>query len=79
MSVRTISDERDRMSALYDSVSGIAFGPIFHNDEGSADDFLEWYNTRYTVDTRELSPQMLLERVNLWHAALHASQPEIPF
>ena len=80
MSVR--STDSEGVSALYDSVTGLAFGPVFSKDE-SASDFLEWYaGTFYStgaIDLRSLHPKKLMEIVNEWHAKLHADQPEIPF
>lgn len=82
MGVRTISDERDRMSALYDSVTELAFGPLFHNDEGSADEFLDWFNERSFskhIDLRSMHPDSLAQTIREWHKARDADQAPLPF
>lgn len=49
MGCRIISDPVDNVAAFYDSVSGIAFGPIFDNHvdaQEAAEDFLDWLDMR---------------------------------
>lgn len=59
MSIRTLSDEHDEMAVMYDSVTGVAFGPVFNSlDEGGVgasdvvDRFLDWLNE----DPRKMLP-----------------------
>ena len=78
MGVRVITDATESMSALYDSVTDTAFGPIFHEPE-TADDFLAWYGPLYTADPRVLPPQTLLTRVAEWRKSVADDQLEIPF
>jgi hypothetical protein len=81
MGVRTITDASESMSALYDSVTDTAFGPIFHADEGDADEFLAWYSaSRYaSADLRRLSHDDLFGRIAQWHRERAASQEHLPF
>jgi hypothetical protein len=51
MGVRITSQEN--VSALFDSVSGVAFGPVFE-DEFEAEEFLAWYAEQGRVDLRLL-------------------------
>lgn len=44
MSVRITGS--DGSVALYDSTTGVAFGPIFENED-QADEFLEWFRKGY--------------------------------
>lgn len=48
--------------ALYDSVSGVAFGPIF-KDEDEAEDFLAWLTYRKQDDPRNMTPTKLHQAV----------------
>lgn len=52
MSVRLTTQE-DKV-ALFDSVSGYAFGPTF-DSEGEAEDFVDFCADRQTTDLRALS------------------------
>ena len=77
MGVRTT----DRAAvAMYDSVTGQAFGPVF-DSTSDADDFLEWLTERmnthidfplgddrilYTDDTRKYTHVQLMEVYLLW-------------
>jgi hypothetical protein len=52
MSVRTTSS--DPKVALYDSVTGFAFGPVFEDDD-EIYRFLAWYPEHYEEDLRRLT------------------------
>lgn len=55
--------------ALYDSVSGFAFGPTF-DDEEQAQDFCDWWHTYDdAVDLRRLTDRELEEAHSRWHRA----------
>ncbi len=51
MSVRTT---HEHAVCLYDSVTGLAFGPVFE-DESQADEFIDWL----TVDPRSYTSEQL--------------------
>lgn len=44
---------------LYDSVTGVAFGPVFA-DSWEADEFLRWLTENEWPDARKLAPQTLM-------------------
>jgi len=82
MGVRCFSSADGDMSALYDSVTDIAFGPIFYNVDGDADEFLEWYNERYSTradDLRRIGNDAIYARIAEWRRARIAAQDELPF
>jgi hypothetical protein len=56
MGIRTT--ESDPRVALYDSVSGFAFGPTFDTGE-EAERFLRWYRNSYLDDLRTLTHKEL--------------------
>jgi hypothetical protein len=61
------------MSAIYDSVSDIAFGPVFYTAEG-AGEFLTWYTetTTYDDDLRNLTHDQITMLVSEWEAWVQA-------
>ena len=61
MSVR-LTGEEDAPVALYDSVTGWAFGPTFPSLE-AAREFLDWMDGRNVSDPRGVSP---VEMHGLW-------------
>jgi hypothetical protein len=79
MSVRITGS--DDSVALYDSTTGVAFGPIFENDT-KADEFLEWHrmgheanrkwdykygqSRNFTNDVRLYRDDELVELHKLW-------------
>lgn len=63
MGVRTTSSEK--VVALFDSVSGWAFGPVFHSED-EAEDFLEF--TSNSPDLRTLTDAQLEELYKRWYA-----------
>ncbi len=73
MGVRTFvgheagDDGRQEQAVLFDSVTGLAFGPIF-DSEVACEDFQEWHANKYGVDLRTLSEPTLLKRYNEWYA-----------
>jgi hypothetical protein len=51
MGVRILNDHYDSLAALYCSTSEVAFGPLFHEEEGHggserAEAFLRWLGAR---------------------------------
>ncbi len=68
MSVR-ITDTRN--VALYDSVTGIAFGPIFDTSD-DAEAFLLFLEAIGDGDARKLLPAELILRHNMWKDRTHA-------
>ena len=80
MGVRWMSDTHDNMSAIYDSTTDTAFGPVFYTAEG-AGDFLTWYGER-TPDLRRLSHDDICTLVTRWEKESSVQQdplPDIPF
>ena len=63
MGIRITGDEGK--TALYDSVSGFAFGIVFDSDE-EADDFLEFAKANGTRDLRVLSDSGLERLYSKW-------------
>ena len=63
MGVRITSQEK--VVALFDSVTGFAFGPTFQ-DEESADAFLVWLRDRDGRDARSLSDREIGELHRVW-------------
>lgn len=71
MGVRVLYDSEARHAALYDSVTGWAFGPAFHDEDerdgrDAAEAFLAWYRTRGGVDLRLLSDTDLSRLYGDW-------------
>lgn len=64
MGVR-ITGPRDESAALYDSVTGIAFGPVFE-DWLEAQAFLDWLKERGHEDARALSAATLVSEHDAW-------------
>ena len=62
MGLRFVTD--DEVTAMYDSVSGWAFGPIFH-DEDEAQRFLDWTETQ-GVRAGDVRSVPLAELDELW-------------
>jgi len=60
--------EDDKTAALYDSVSGFAFGPTFGTNE-EANDFLQWATKRAGADLRGLSDRELTDLKREWELA----------
>jgi ribosomal protein L37AE/L43A len=61
--------------SLYDSVTGITFGPVFETVE-EADSFLDWYNDRdNNRDLRSLGLEAISLLVTQWHTSLSCSHP----
>lgn len=60
MTTRILWDADENVAALYDSVSGVAFGEVF--DDGDtyedAERFLAWLD-RKGIDAREVQPNTL--------------------
>lgn len=65
MGVRITSDE-DK-AALFDSVSGWAFGPVFDNSD-EADDFLTYCESAELPDLRTMSEPDLMNAHEKWAA-----------
>jgi hypothetical protein len=65
MSVRITSDEE--VVALYDNVSGFAFGEVFDSTE-EATSFLEWCETHVNTDLRKLTNEQLIQARAEWTA-----------
>jgi len=74
------SDYSGSQAALYCSTSGVAFGPIFHNDKDKdaderADAFLRWLPT----DPRQFSDAELMAKYSEWlaqEAAQYAAEAQ---
>jgi hypothetical protein len=66
MGVRSTDAESD-VSALYDSVTGVAFGPTF-TYPNEASDFLEWYaNFEFnSADLRTLNEEQWNNLLDQW-------------
>ena len=77
MSVRTTDSDH---VAMYDSVTGRAFGPIFESEE-NLDEFIDWLED----DLRNLSPKNLDAQYEAWllaadndaHAEAHGLTREL--
>lgn len=70
MGVRTTTGEQK--TALYDSITDQAFGPVFDTEE-EADLFLTWYQGKYG-DPREIvwiEMGLFSRRHGEWHRATH--------
>lgn len=65
MGVRITTAERK--VALYDSVTGKAFGPVFDSEE-EADSFLNWLDLQGYGDARSLTAATLDEEYAAWSA-----------
>lgn len=63
MGVR-ITGER-HAALVYDSVTGIAFGPVFHS-RYDAETFLRWYEAEDRPDLRMLTTDEAVEAKWLW-------------
>ena len=68
MGVRVLYDAEARHAALYDSVTGWAFGPMFATRE-RAESFLTWARKRGLKDARLMSDDELINALNAWRAA----------
>ena len=68
MGVRLTS--REDKVALYDSVSDIAFGPVFDSEE-DAEKFLEWLAINDGRDARELSASEIDRLQYQWELTAH--------
>lgn len=76
MSIRT-TDERN--VALYDSTTGIAFGPVFEGRD-EADAFMRWTRGNGWVDIRQLTPERMGDLSTAWATFLtFHTEPECPF
>jgi hypothetical protein len=65
-------------ASLYDSVTGITFGPVFETIN-EADSFLDWYNERDdTDDIRELRPGQIASWVEVWNEETGMAAEVIP-
>ena len=62
MSVRTTDSEH---VAMYDSVTGTAFGPTFES-HAAAEDFLQWLAGKTFVDPRAIPVQELNDLHTEW-------------
>ena len=62
MSTRIVWDGQEQVAALYDSVSGVAFGEVFRGDESyeDAERFLAFLS-RKSLDARSVQPNTLRE------------------
>ena len=69
MGVRITEDGRP--AAIYDSVTGLAFGPTF-TDEDEADDFLNWWGFKRNEDVRTVPMNDLVEAVAKFRADAEA-------
>jgi len=56
MSIRITSD--DHKVAMYDSVTGLAFGPVF-DSATEASGFVDYVNEKYEEDARKIEPGTL--------------------
>ena len=74
MGVRLLIDRDESRAALYDSVSGFAFGPTFESPE-QAEDFLEYVAGEDGRDPRVLPSPLLEELHAAWHRAWELAQP----
>ena len=61
------TDNETGISCIYDSVTELAFGPIFH-DENSASAFLEWYASFEfnNADLRTLNDEQWRNLLDAW-------------
>lgn len=75
MGVRLTSDED--VCALFDSVSGFAFGPTFDNSD-DAQDFLDYLAT-YGSDPRSLSDAHMSAHYEAWTQRNRENNPPEPF
>lgn len=62
MSTRILWDPQENVAALFDSVSGTAFGDVFEGEESyeHAERFLDWL-ARKKLDARAVQPNTLRE------------------
>lgn len=67
MGVRLIADPNggNDSVAMYDSVSGFAFGPVFASEE-DAEDFIEYARREYDRDVRQLPDEALKRLHESW-------------
>lgn len=73
MGVRVTTTES--VSALFDSVSGFAFGPTFSTPE-RAEAFIEWYGAKHSArDLRQLSGNQLETLYAEWAKVADAKEP----
>lgn len=63
MGVRDTSTERK--VAMFDSVTGFAFGPVF-DTEADLEEFMEWWDETSNRDLRDLSDAELEEALAKW-------------
>ena len=61
--------------ALYDSVTGTAFGPTFER-ESEAQAFLDWLREGDDIDARKVPPATLEALLDRFRAEVDASEPE---
>jgi hypothetical protein len=66
MSIRTLTDRDDGKTVMYDSTTGMAFGPVFETDE-DAEDFLVFALQKGHADVRRMKPVDFLGLVKEWH------------
>jgi hypothetical protein len=67
MSVYILYDQFKHKSVMFCSTDGIAFGPVFDNQD--AIDFSEWM-IEQDLDPRDVEPIRLLMYVETWKASL---------
>lgn len=74
MGVRVLADES--FACMYDSVSMVAFGPVFHGEElfgspaAAVEDFIQWFYLRHPGgDPRNLSQRELVDARSRWRVA----------
>ena len=70
MSTRIVWDPTEDVAALYDSVSGVAFGEVFTAPDGyeNAENFLAWLTAK-KLDARVVHPTTLRELRREFEAA----------
>lgn len=74
MGIRITSQE-DK-SALFDSVSGWAFGPVFEDDI-EAECFLSWTEEKGYPDLRSVSLAVLAEAYGMWKLEIEEADSEL--
>jgi len=73
LGVRNTTDEGK--TALYNSVTNFAFGPVF-DDEFAAEDFCNWFRKEDGRDLRDLKNKELQEVHARWYDQYEAAEEE---
>lgn len=69
MSVHVLYDSSKRKSVMFCSTDGLAFGPIFDNEDAA--DFADWM-LEHDRDPRDLTPIELLSQISWWRNTIDA-------